>query len=353
MMELLLFFSTLIYRYDFKLVDDSVDELEVVEGFLRKVRLAFVSLARAAADPCTSSASRMHDGRQAALHKGLSLPMASHSVPNGLWCSRSSPRSSSSSSSFLIGYHTIRKMHVHSCTHSLSDLPANLEPFTLIEADKASGRSEGRASLTTVQTLPALNMLQSSDPTDDIIHLIHFHLAQQSRVTISAQESYELRMSGRSSERKGRLPDPRSEQCLRQVSTQTSHQSQVTHLQAVRRPSLVLLPQLRVPRFSTGSTNSRALAQHWLALLPLASSLRPQKTASRSKDEKNDMRRRKYSSISLLRGEASPAEVSGSLVLFVKRKAGSIVSLLVGVLVGLILAQALSGGGVRPHFAIL
>ncbi|ORY89452.1 cryptococcal mannosyltransferase 1-domain-containing protein [Leucosporidium creatinivorum] len=56
------------------------------------------------------------------------------------------------------------------------------------------------------------------------------------------------------------------------------------------------------------------------------------------------MRRRKYSSISLLRGEATPAEVSGSLVLFVKRKAGSIFSLLVGVLVGLILAQALSGG---------
>lgn len=58
------------------------------------------------------------------------------------------------------------------------------------------------------------------------------------------------------------------------------------------------------------------------------------------------MRRRKYSSISLLRGEATPAEVSGSLVLFVKRKAGSIFSLLVGVLVGLILAQALSGGSV-------
>lgn len=37
MMELLLFMSTLIYRYDFKLVDDTVEELEVVEGFLRKV----------------------------------------------------------------------------------------------------------------------------------------------------------------------------------------------------------------------------------------------------------------------------------------------------------------------------
>lgn len=62
------------------------------------------------------------------------------------------------------------------------------------------------------------------------------------------------------------------------------------------------------------------------------------------------MRRRKYSSsISLLRGEATPAEVSGSLVLFVKRKAGSIFSLLVGVLVGLILAQALSGGGVSYY----
>jgi len=149
MMELLLFFSTLIYRYDFKLVDDSVDELEVVEGFLRKVRLALVSLARAAADPCISTASRMHDGRQAALHQGLSPSMASHSAPNGLSCFRSSPSSSSLVSlPHRISYDT--KKHVHLCTNSLSDLFATLEPFTLIEADKARGRSERRAFLTTV-----------------------------------------------------------------------------------------------------------------------------------------------------------------------------------------------------------
>lgn len=35
--------STLIYRYDFKLVDDSVEELEVVEGFLRKVRCLHIA----------------------------------------------------------------------------------------------------------------------------------------------------------------------------------------------------------------------------------------------------------------------------------------------------------------------
>lgn len=32
-----IFISTFIYRYDFKLVDSDRDELEVAEGFLRKV----------------------------------------------------------------------------------------------------------------------------------------------------------------------------------------------------------------------------------------------------------------------------------------------------------------------------
>lgn len=39
MMELLIFMATLVYRYDFKLVNDKVEELDVDEGFLRKVRL--------------------------------------------------------------------------------------------------------------------------------------------------------------------------------------------------------------------------------------------------------------------------------------------------------------------------
>lgn len=33
-----IFISTLVYRYDFKLVDDVPTELKVAEGFLRKVR---------------------------------------------------------------------------------------------------------------------------------------------------------------------------------------------------------------------------------------------------------------------------------------------------------------------------
>jgi len=36
MIELFCFMATLIYRYDFKLVDPNQKELEVVEGFLRK-----------------------------------------------------------------------------------------------------------------------------------------------------------------------------------------------------------------------------------------------------------------------------------------------------------------------------
>jgi benzoate 4-monooxygenase len=36
-MELLLFMSTLVYRYDFKLANPEQKQLDVVEGFLRKV----------------------------------------------------------------------------------------------------------------------------------------------------------------------------------------------------------------------------------------------------------------------------------------------------------------------------
>jgi hypothetical protein len=39
MMELLIFIATLVYRYDYKLVNPEPKELEVAEGFLRKVRL--------------------------------------------------------------------------------------------------------------------------------------------------------------------------------------------------------------------------------------------------------------------------------------------------------------------------
>lgn len=58
------------------------------------------------------------------------------------------------------------------------------------------------------------------------------------------------------------------------------------------------------------------------------------------------MRRRKYSSISLLRGEASPVEVGGNLYLWLKRKASAVASLIVGVLVGLMIAQSLSSSNV-------
>lgn len=37
MMELLLFMSTLVYRYDFKLANPEQKQLDIVEGFLRKV----------------------------------------------------------------------------------------------------------------------------------------------------------------------------------------------------------------------------------------------------------------------------------------------------------------------------
>lgn len=42
MMELLIFMSTLFYRYDFKLTPEFAnrDELEITEGFLRKVRFS-------------------------------------------------------------------------------------------------------------------------------------------------------------------------------------------------------------------------------------------------------------------------------------------------------------------------
>ncbi|KAM0791408.1 hypothetical protein ACM66B_005869 [Microbotryomycetes sp. NB124-2] len=57
------------------------------------------------------------------------------------------------------------------------------------------------------------------------------------------------------------------------------------------------------------------------------------------------IRRRKYSSISLMRGETpSPQDVGNSLALFVKRKAGSVVSLTIGVMVGLVIASLLSRG---------
>lgn len=50
MMELLIFISTLLYRYDFKLVDPEPLELEVSEGFLRKACLIFIYNSTQSAD---------------------------------------------------------------------------------------------------------------------------------------------------------------------------------------------------------------------------------------------------------------------------------------------------------------
>lgn len=46
MMELLIFLATFFYRYDFKLVDDKAEELEVAEGFLRKPLGCMIGISR-------------------------------------------------------------------------------------------------------------------------------------------------------------------------------------------------------------------------------------------------------------------------------------------------------------------
>lgn len=62
MMELLIFMSTLIYRYDFKLVDTSREELDVVEGFLRKVSLDSLRRRCVRTHRHRSTAARMSNG---------------------------------------------------------------------------------------------------------------------------------------------------------------------------------------------------------------------------------------------------------------------------------------------------
>ncbi|SCZ88408.1 BZ3500_MvSof-1268-A1-R1_Chr2-1g04391 [Microbotryum saponariae] len=57
----------------------------------------------------------------------------------------------------------------------------------------------------------------------------------------------------------------------------------------------------------------------------------------------NTMRRRKYSSISLMRGSLSTSENKDNFLVYLRRRGASALSLLAGVLIGLIIASALMG----------